>query len=1111
MIGRIRSARLGIFLNVSIGIVFIIAAVIVVITVNYNMRRQALIEAQSKARIILDRNLATHAYFSQIMKPSIFAWSEPFRSKEYFDHTWMSSTYTIREIEKYFKSITPSRYSFKDAAINARSPENEADEYERAFLGKLAIDKKHESESTVRNIGGEPYLVVLRKGEVMEASCLKCHSNPQDAPKGLTDYYGSERSFNRKAGDAVSAVSLRIPLAEAYASANIFSWKLSGILLAVLVCLFTIQSWLYRRYLLTPLNVMRDKANEIATQEGHLVEQISQPFGKELIELTTTFNEMSIKLRHDRDHLEERINNRTVALQESEMRFRELFNHISSGVAVYEAIDNGGDFIFRDFNPAAEEIEKVSRKDILGKRVSEAFPGVKAFGVFEVFQRVWKTGKPEYFSQNIYKDERDPGSWRENWVYKLPSGEIAAIYNDITSRKRAEDALRESEERYRTMMEQAADAVFMHDETGRILDVNRKACQSLGYSREELLSKSIGDIDPEAIQTGKHELWGKILAGERFTFESRQMRKDGSVIPVEVTLGSVHLPFGPAVLGIVRYITERKQAEDKIRRQGLLLAAINRIFYETLTVSSVESVAQVCLTVARELTGSQFGFIGEITPEGLFTTTALSDPGWEACRMPGMQAAMMIKNMIIRGIWGRVILKEQSLIVNDPVSYPDRVGVPEGHPPITSFLGVPLRDQNKVVGMIAMANRESGYTSDHQQDLEALSLAFAEAIRRKLAETQLEAARRRYSELFQNITIGLCRTTPGEKGTFIDVNPAMVKMFEADDKEQLLALHPSEIYLDNAQRLIVSDMVMSQGVLKSTDIKFKTLKGRPIWGRITSAKKGDAEGQVYFDNSIEDITPRKQAEEEVRILNAELEQRVRDRTAQLEVANKELESFSYSVSHDLRAPLRSIDGFSQALLEEYGNKLDDTGKTYLERVRKATQKMGFLIDDMLKLSRVTKSEFHHASVDLSHMVRTIAETHQKKNPERAVEVTVQEGIMVQGDPYLLKIVMENLLDNAWKFTGKEAHPLVEFGTTVRDGKTVCFIRDNGVGFDMAYVDKLFGAFQRLHTKEEFAGTGIGLATVQRIINRHGGQVWAVGEVGKGATFNFTLPSQIIGS
>jgi light-regulated signal transduction histidine kinase (bacteriophytochrome) len=231
-----------------------------------------------------------------------------------------------------------------------------------------------------------------------------------------------------------------------------------------------------------------------------------------------------------------------------------------------------------------------------------------------------------------------------------------------------------------------------------------------------------------------------------------------------------------------------------------------------------------------------------------------------------------------------------------------------------------------------------------------------------------------------------------------------------------------------------------------------------------------------------------------------------DRTIQLEAANKELEAFSYSVSHDLRAPLRSIDGFSMALLEDYQDKpLDDTGKNYLERVRMATKHMGRLIDDMLKLSTITRLELKREAVDLSGIIREITEEHRKGNPGRAADAIVQEGITVQGDPYLLKIAMKNLMDNAWKFTGNTKHPRIEFGTTARDGKTVFFIRDNGAGFEMAYAGKLFGAFQRLHTTAEFPGTGIGLATVQRIIHRHGGQIWAEGEKGKGATFSFTLP------
>lgn len=246
------------------------------------------------------------------------------------------------------------------------------------------------------------------------------------------------------------------------------------------------------------------------------------------------------------------------------------------------------------------------------------------------------------------------------------------------------------------------------------------------------------------------------------------------------------------------------------------------------------------------------------------------------------------------------------------------------------------------------------------------------------------------------------------------------------------------------------------------------------------------------------------AEEEVRALNVGLEERVVERTTQLGAVNQELEAFAYSVSHDLRAPLRAIDGFSLALLEDCADRLDVNGKKYLAHVREAAQQMGALIDDLLNLSRVTRAELHSETVDLSGMARSVVARLRESQPERQVEVSVQDELMVQADPRLLDIALTNLLGNAWKFTGNRAVARIELGVEAAEHPPVYFVRDNGAGFDSKYVEKLFGVFQRLHSAREFEGTGIGLATVQRIVHRHGGRVWAEGEVDRGATFYFTL-------
>jgi len=325
--------------------------------------------------------------------------------------------------------------------------------------------------------------------------------------------------------------------------------------------------------------------------------------------------------------------------------------------------------------------------------------------------------------------------------------------------------------------------------------------------------------------------------------------------------------------------------------------------------------------------------------------------------------------------------------------------------------------------------------------------------------------------------------------------------------EDILGLHISRFYPDEDVTVSADDalaMAAAEGHFREEGWRVR-MDGSRFWADVTLTALRDRGGALRgFAKITHDMTERRAADEEIRILNAELEERVRHRTAELAQAVSELEAFSYSVSHDLRAPLRAIDGFSQALLGHAAAALDDKGRHYLDRIRAGAFRMSELIDDLLLLARVSRSELRTGPVDVGEIAETILLEHRRRQPDRAVDVTVANGMAAAGDRRLLAIALGNLLDNAWKFTARKAPARIEVGIAPGDGETVFFVRDDGAGFDMAYADKLFGAFQRLHDTSEFEGTGIGLATAQRVIARHGGRIWAEGRPGQGATFFFTL-------
>ena len=396
-----------------------------------------------------------------------------------------------------------------------------------------------------------------------------------------------------------------------------------------------------------------------------------------------------------------------------------------------------------------------------------------------------------------------------------------------------------------------------------------------------------------------------------------------------------------------------------------------------------------------------------------------------------------------------------------------------------------------------------GVVRDAEGRPECIVAAVKDVSDRKAFEQALTESEQYNRSLFDSSPIGLVLSTLN--GLIVDCNPAYARIVGRSIEEVLTpGFHPRAVPGHPEAEPRAMAELRERGWFSPFEQEYMHPDGHGVLVRV-AGRRVERGGARFAISSVEDITARRQAEDEVRRLNGSLEERVKERTAALSASNRELEAFSYSVSHDLRAPLRALDGFSHLLAEEFGEQLGEQGQEYLRRIRRASQRMGDLIDDLIELARISRHKLSLQRVELSAMVKDIARELTENGGGRQVEWHVQADLSVQGDPALLRPALENLLRNAWKFTAYQPAAVIEFGSREAEGELRFFVRDNGAGFDMRYKDRLFTAFQRLHTPARFEGSGVGLAIVARVIARHGGRVWGTGKPEEGAEFGFTLP------
>ncbi len=849
-----------------------------------------------------------------------------------------------------------------------------------------------------------------------------------------------------------------------------------------------------------PLHSLQEGAEALAAGDlGHRIRTEAQD---EFGELSRSFNTMTEKLRESYADLEKEIEERKKMNEELQRTATQLYETQAIARVGGWELDLVKNTLYwtnetyrihetspSEYSPTVETAIAFYAPQsipVISSAVKEAIEQGKEFSL--ELQLITAKGRL------IWVEAAGRAILDENRVVK-----VRGAFRDITERKKAE-AEKQSNAYHRSLIEASLDPLVTIDAGGKITDVNVATEKVTGCSRAELIGTDFSDYftEPAKAKAGYQQVFEEGFVMD-YALEIR--RRDGHITPVLYNATVLRAETG-SVVGVfaaARDITERKRAEEIAKLDEARTNSILRI--SQYQAASLRELLDFALNEAIALSGSKFGYLyfyHENTQD--FILHAWSKDVMAECTIANPQTDYKLEKT---GIWGEVVRQRKPIIVNDfSAPNPLKKGYPEGHAPLIRFFSVPVFSEGRIVAVVGFANRPAEYTDRDVNQMTLMMDSVWKIVERKKAEEKLKLANAYNRSLIEASLDPL--VTIDAVGKITDVNIATEKVTGCS-RAELIGTDFSDYFTEPAKAEAGYQQVFEEGFVMDYALEIRRRDGQVTPVLYNAAVYNDGAGKVLgVFAAARDITERKRAEDEIRKLNRELEARVIERTAMLEAANKELEAFAYSVSHDLRTPLRGIDGFSLALLEDYADKLDENGKDYLKRVRKGALKMGQLIDALLNLSRLTRGEIKSSVVDLSSLVKNSVEELRKSEPDRMAEFIIADGVTVKGDSMMLRAAIDNLLANAWKFTGKREAARIEFGITRVNGKTAYFVRDNGSGFDMTYANKLFTAFQRLHGTTDFPGLGIGLATVQRIIHRHGGRVWAEGEVEKGATFYFTL-------